>query len=48
MKVDENPVKENDDAVDALRYVLMMVANRKSFNSAQIRKPRFVGFNKRA
>lgn len=47
MKVDENPVKENDDAVDALRYVLMMVSARKSYNVAQVRRPKFVGFNKR-
>lgn len=47
-KINENPVKEHDDAVDALRYVLMMVSSRKAYNVAQIRKPKFVGFNKRA
>lgn len=47
MKVDENPVKENDDALDALRYVLMMVDGKKGHNKAVVRKPRFTGFNKR-
>lgn len=47
MKVDENPIKENDDAVDALRYVLMMVHQRKGYNVARIHKPRYVGFNQR-
>ncbi len=46
-KVDENPVKENDDALDALRYVLMMVDGKKGHNKAVIRKPNFTGFNKR-
>jgi PBSX family phage terminase large subunit len=47
MKVDENPVKENDDAVDALRYVLMMVHARKAYNVAKVRRPTYVGFNQR-
>lgn len=45
---DETPLKENDDALDALRYVLMMVHNRKGYNRMKIRKPRFAGFNQRA
>ena len=47
MKIDENPIKENDDAMDAMRYVLMMVANRKSFNTGSVHKPKYIGFNKR-
>lgn len=47
MKVDENPRKEFDDEVDALRYILMMVSSRKSYNVTQVRKPKYVGFNKR-
>jgi PBSX family phage terminase large subunit len=46
--VDENPLKENDDALDALRYVLMMVNNQKGHNKVRIRKPAWAGFNKRA
>ena len=47
-KVSENPIKENDDAVDALRYPLMMVSGKKFINAVSIRKPKYVGFNKRA
>jgi len=47
-KVDENPLKENDDCLDALRYVLMMVSNRKGYNVMTTYKPKYVGFNKRA
>jgi PBSX family phage terminase large subunit len=47
MKGNENPVKENDDAVDALRYVLMMVSNRKGYNQARTYRPKYVGFNRR-
>lgn len=46
-KVNENPIKESDDAVDALRYVLMMVSHRKGYNIAQIRRPKYIGFNRR-
>lgn len=46
-KVDENPIKENDDAVDALRYVIMMTANKQSQNAMVVRRPKYVGFNRR-
>lgn len=46
-KVDENPIKENDDALDALRYVLMMNANRTGFNKPKIYRPKYTGFNTR-
>jgi len=47
MKVNENPIKENDDAVDALRYCLMMVSDSHGHNKVHIRKPKYIGFNKR-
>jgi PBSX family phage terminase large subunit len=46
-KVDENPIKENDDACDALRYVLMMEPNSGSYNKMTVKRPKYVGFNKR-
>jgi PBSX family phage terminase large subunit len=46
-KIDENPIKENDDAVDALRYVIMMTSNKRGYNKMTIKKPTFVGFNRR-
>lgn len=47
MKIDENPVKEHDDAVDALRYCLMMVSNSKGYNKPKIYRPSYAGFNMR-
>lgn len=44
---DEKPVKENDHALDALRYVLMMVEARKGKGGTHIHRPRFDGYNKR-
>jgi PBSX family phage terminase large subunit len=46
-KVDENPMKENDDACDAMRYCLMMEPQHGSYNRAVVKRPSFVGFNKR-
>jgi len=46
-KVSENPIKEADDEVDALRYPLMMVFGKKILNTVTVRKPKFVSFNKR-
>jgi phage terminase large subunit len=45
-KTDENPMKENDDAMDAMRYVLMMVAHGKGHNKMRVRRPTYTGFNK--
>lgn len=36
---DENPIKENDHALDALRYVIMMAKNKSVENKAQIYRP---------
>ena len=46
-KVDENPLKEYDDALDAMRYVLMMVHKKKNFNQMSVYRPKYVGFNRR-
>ncbi len=36
---DENPIKENDHALDALRYVIMMAKSKSMDNKAQIYRP---------
>lgn len=45
--VEENPIKENDHALDALRYALMMESAVGSGRTASIHKPAFTGFNRR-
>ena len=42
---DENPVKENDDALDALRYALMMESSSNS-SPAKVFKPSWKSYNK--
>ena len=44
---DENPIKENDHAVDALRYALMMESGLGTRNSVVIWKPKYIGYNRR-
>ena len=45
--VEENPIKENDHALDALRYALMMESAVGAGRTASVNKPNFTGFNRR-
>lgn len=44
---EENPIKENDHALDALRYALSMESGRSSDSGFSVRKPNYSGYNKR-
>lgn len=45
---EENPVKENDHAVDSLRYALMMESGKSSRSSVSVYRPTFSGYNRRS
>ncbi len=45
---EENPIKENDHACDAIRYALSMESSVGSRSEVKINRPSYSGFNRRA
>ena len=44
---EENPIKENDHALDALRYALSMESATSEGSSVTVRRPQFTGWDRR-
>lgn len=44
---DENPIKENDHALDALRYALVMESAQSNESTLRVQRPQWSGFNRR-